>query len=385
MVPTSSGNFYKRLSSFQTFEGIADPDNYRRVPDDWWVCLSDVRNSSKVIAEGRYRDINKIGAATVTTVLNIPELNEIPFTFGGDGASVLVPESFLETVKPELASLRELAREKFKLDLRTAAVSLQEIRQAGHELEVAKLKLNENQSIATFRGGGLSFAEKTMKQSRQEHSIDSEPEDDFSLENLSCRWKPIPSKNGVVLSVLVRARSDSPETVYRSVLRDLNNMLDSGLDHSNPVNRSDMRYRSIRESLRDEIRYHDSLFSIAFVMRFFEIILAVSIFRVGFNPGVLDTDQYVREMEQQSDYRKFDDMLRFIVDCSPEDFEEVESYLENRRSNGNLYYGLHRSDHTLMTCYVPNVNNGDHMHFVDGSDGGYAMAAQQMKKQIGNL
>jgi Protein of unknown function (DUF3095) len=32
-----------------------------------------------------------------------------------------------------------------------------------------------------------------------------------------------------------------------------------------------------------------------------------------------------------------------------------------------------------MTCYVPSITDRGHVHFVDGADGGYAMAAQAMK------
>jgi hypothetical protein len=35
-----------------------------------------------------------------------------------------------------------------------------------------------------------------------------------------------------------------------------------------------------------------------------------------------------------------------------------------------------------MTCYVHDVNDGNHIHFVDGGDGGYAMAARELKAQL---
>lgn len=37
---------------------------------------------------------------------------------------------------------------------------------------------------------------------------------------------------------------------------------------------------------------------------------------------------------------------------------------------------------SLMTCYVDDINDGGHIHFIDGADGGYAMAAKQLKRQI---
>ena len=34
-----------------------------------------------------------------------------------------------------------------------------------------------------------------------------------------------------------------------------------------------------------------------------------------------------------------------------------------------------------MTCVITRYE-GDHVHFVDGSDGGYALAAKRMKEQL---
>jgi len=44
-------------------------------------------------------------------------------------------------------------------------------------------------------------------------------------------------------------------------------------------------------------------------------------------------------------------------------------------------YGTHQASAALMTCLVRSYD-GDHLHFVDGADGGYALAAKQMKAQL---
>jgi hypothetical protein len=46
---------------------------------------------------------------------------------------------------------------------------------------------------------------------------------------------------------------------------------------------------------------------------------------------------------------------------------------------GTAQYGLHRQDAALMTCFVPSATRSDHIHFVDGAMGGYAMAARTLK------
>lgn len=48
-------------------------------------------------------------------------------------------------------------------------------------------------------------------------------------------------------------------------------------------------------------------------------------------------------------------------------------------------YGLHQSDSALMTCSLFSLEESEHIHFIDGSDGGYALAARQLKQQLAEI
>jgi hypothetical protein len=52
------------------------------------------------------------------------------------------------------------------------------------------------------------------------------------------------------------------------------------------------------------------------------------------------------------------------------------------RASGNdvlvARYGLYEQDAVIMTCIVPSIETDDHLHFLDGADGGYALAARMM-------
>lgn len=73
-----------------------------------------------------------------------------------------------------------------------------------------------------------------------------------------------------------------------------------------------------------------------------------------------------------------------ILDISNEQYAKLRDLLESNYKNGDIFYGLHSSDSALMTCMVFSRAN-DHLHFIDGNDGGYAIAAAQMKKQQKSL
>ena len=92
--------------------------------------------------------------------------------------------------------------------------------------------------------------------------------------------------------------------------------------------------------------------------------------------------KYLPTMREHADHRKFDDMLGMVLECSKEQVAEIQKYLDEEYEKGTIFYGTYLSEKALMTCYVANMELGQHIHFIDGGDGGYAMAAKQLKGQI---
>ena len=69
------------------------------------------------------------------------------------------------------------------------------------------------------------------------------------------------------------------------------------------------------------------------------------------------------------------------MDVSAEKKDQLVAYLDALLASGRAFYGLHAAPAALMTCLVFDYGH-DHFHFVDGADGGYALAAKGMKEQI---
>ena len=70
-----------------------------------------------------------------------------------------------------------------------------------------------------------------------------------------------------------------------------------------------------------------------------------------------------------------------VLDCTPELADEIEGYLQKAAADGVVRYGTHRQNAAMMTCFAPHPANPNHVHFIDGADGGYATAATAMKSQ----
>ena len=56
-------------------------------------------------------------------------------------------------------------------------------------------------------------------------------------------------------------------------------------------------------------------------------------------------------------------------------------YLTDQQKEGALIFGHYISKESVMTCYIEN-RDAKHIHFVDGSEGGYTEAAKEFKKQF---
>ena len=87
------------------------------------------------------------------------------------------------------------------------------------------------------------------------------------------------------------------------------------------------------------------------------------------------------ELRNNTDYRRFDDTLRLLLDCSEKQADEIDAMLAARAKRGELHYGLHRADSALMTCLIFDLDKAEHIHFVDGNDGGFTSAAKNLKQK----
>ena len=379
---TTPERFFADLASFSKFEELTEDRHFVPLPEDWFVVITDVRGSTRAIEAGRYRDVNTIGAASISVVQEaIAE--ELPFVFGGDGATILVPPTRLDAALEALTGLAALARENFDLELRVGRVAVRELDAAGTTIEVAKHELAAGRCIAVMRGGGLAKAEQLVKGDEATYGIPTQSAEPKELKGLTCRWQPIASRRGTMLSLLVEARGDRPREVYAEVLKELARVFGGNLDVANPVEPETMRYKSLVSIVRDEWRQTARLSWRSIYARLFSIFASVLMFALRIKPMGYDPEPYRKAMRTHSDFRKFDGVLRMVIDCTDEEKAHIVAMLEASAARGQLAYGVHGSRTALMTCYVRGMSDGQHIHFIDGANGGYAMAAKGLKAQRG--
>ncbi|HET7491845.1 MAG TPA: DUF3095 family protein, partial [Bradyrhizobium sp.] len=96
--------FYSTIPVFRGFSRLMDPALYSPLPGDWSIGVADIVESTKAIAQARYKAVNMAGASVIAAVTNALEGREFPFVFGGDGASFAVSPADLARARDALAA-----------------------------------------------------------------------------------------------------------------------------------------------------------------------------------------------------------------------------------------------------------------------------------------
>jgi hypothetical protein len=381
--------FYDAIEPCADFDAVGGLEHFHRLPDDWFIVISDIRDSTPAIYAGRYKDVNMIGAACIVAALNAASEFEIPFVFGGDGATLALPQSLLPTILETLQRTRALAARELNFDMRVGAVAVAELRKRGEDVLLAKLRISPNNFLAMFAGGGVELADQLIK-------ADSDGKAGFSiparagglpdLEGLSCRWEPLNSTRGRMVSLLLRGNSkdlSACAAIYREVLAGIREIMSADPLSGKPARAANMRFRWPPRGLAIEAsltRGEETRFRRLAKLGLQSLIQWV-LERFDLSAGGYNAPVYRDEMRANTDYQRFDGTLRIIVDCSEAELQRVVAMLDRMHRANKVFYGLHVADSALMTCVLLNLAGGKHLHFVDGANGGFALAAKALKAQ----
>ncbi|WP_246455458.1 DUF3095 domain-containing protein [Sulfitobacter aestuariivivens] len=379
-LTTESSDFYTNLPLYPDFAQLARDDYYTALPDDWWVGTSDILGSTKLVAEGRYKTVNMVGAAVISAQINAHGGTAFPFVFGGDGASFAVPPVWHDAAADALAAVRLWAHEAFGVSLRVGLVQMRDLRAAGHDVKVARFHAANAVDYAMFAGGGLSWAETQMKAGA--HDLPKAPPgSEPDLTGLSCRWGHMQSRHGTVLSVVIVPQERTTPAEFSDLAEhvlELVSKLDRG-GHPTSADGPAVKWPPTGSLLEAHARRGKGSLRRARIAALFESSMYWFLYKTGIKLAGFDAHHFRAVVGGNADFRKFDDGLKMTLDCDAQTEASLRALLQEAEENGTIRYGLHAQSEAMMTCIVPSSLSDDHMHFVDGAAGGYTSAAQAIK------
>jgi hypothetical protein len=386
----TSNQFYEDMPAIRDLARVMDIESYAEMPADWLVVVSDVEASTQALEEGNYKGVNFVASSILMAVLNIVKPLHLPFMFGGDGSSICIPTEFKNASYQAIKFLQKTAADEFGLNLRVAIIPYAKVKKGGYEILVAKYQVSANYYQAFFKGEGLSFAEKLLKNadlSDFENQMGLS-DDDINLDGLECRWNSVPSPHGETIALLVKVIGDNQKersALYNQVLEKIHEIYGEK-EHHHPLSLAGLNLSYNLKNLRFETRLKTSGKSFFTSIKFYIKILfenALGKYLMSHESTLADVNwgQYKNDLLDNAHFLGFNDMINMVLSGTENQRLALVEYLDRLKSTNKLFYGVHVSQAALVTCLIFEREK-HHIHFVDADLGGYANACKQLKKQV---
>ncbi|MDZ4810649.1 MAG: DUF3095 domain-containing protein [Bacteroidota bacterium] len=374
--------FYTRLpvNQISLSELLMEEHLFFTVPDNWHVLITDVKKSTLAVANGLHETVNLVATGSIVAVLNIAykENLTVPFFFGGDGATFIVPPSILDAVTKALLLHQQSTEKNFNIMLRVGHVPVSAIYADNHLLSISKLKTSTLFSIPVLLGDGLSYAEKIIKGEDYMLASPSMAEEELDLSGMQCRWDKIkpPENYDEVVSLLVIAQDGVNQTeAFKKVIDHLDKIYGVPEKRS-PISTSRLKLKGTLKKIGTEMRVRLGGYKPLYLIKtWFTTMLGTLYFRTKTGKT------YLSQLVDMSDTLVIDGRINTVISGTSKQREQLEAALNDLEQTGFIKYGLFVSKESVMSCYVRSMDQ-QHIHFVDGAEGGYTNAASVLKKKI---
>jgi len=353
---------------------------FYEVPEDWQVIITDIRNSTAAVLGGLHETVNLVATGSIVTVLNIVfKANlTVPFFFGGDGATFIVPPSILNQCRGALSLYRQNTLENFELDLRTGTVPVAEIRAQGERLRISKFSSSGMFTIPVVLGNGLSYAEKLIKGEDYHPGEVESVNEELDLSGMQCRWDKIPPPENtyeIVTLLAISAKGADQAKAFQKVMRQIDRIYGTP-EKRQPISLPKLKLTTTFNKFGAEQRISTGHVNL---LRTAEMWL-----KAVFGYFYFKTEggkKYLRSMIEMADTLVIDGKINTVISGTEAQRLQLQEALTGLETEGEIIYGLYVSRESVMSCYVRNMED-DHIHFVDGSEGGYTKAAGLMKLKL---
>jgi len=382
LMQNSEDHFYSNLPihKMPLHQLLIQNRLFEKVVASWCVIITDIKRSTVAVNSGLHENVNLIATGSIVAVLNIAfKANiSVPFFFGGDGATFIVPPSIVDDVMKSLLKYKENTLKNFSLDLRIGIMPVVEIYKQGHTLNICKFSSAETFSIPIVLGDGLAYAEQVIKGEHYLLAGHDATFDEIDLSGMQCRWDKIapPENSDEVVTLIVIASAIAQQAaVFSKVIYYLDQIYGSP-EKRQPISVPKLIFRTSFNSLGKEMKHRLGK------IKFLELIKSWFINVYGYIYFRTDRGKkYLKQLVEMSDTLVVDGRINTVITGTAKQRLALEQALNQLEKNNEILYAFYVSGESVMSCYVRDLED-DHIHFVDGADGGYTRAAGILKQKI---
>lgn len=377
--------FYKNLVNHKepVSKLLSKTDLFQQIPDDWYIIITDIKDSTATVKKGLSQLVNLIATGSIIAALNIAKKHtvDIPFFFGGDGATILVPPILLKETMEALILHKENIKKEFDIKLRVGNISVSDVYKNDQELKIIKTTINKLLTIPVVLGNGLRFAEKVIKSREIVFDNSNKLTINLDLNGMECRWNNIspPENSKEVVSLLISTLNESKQAFIFQNILEITDEIYGPLNRRNPISVPKLKLNFSYRKIRTEMKAGNQKFRF---ISFLKIWMTGLIGKYFYLPNTTG-QKYLKTLTQLSDILVIDGRINMVISGSIKQRQLLTQYLDDLEKNGLIIYGIYVSENSIMSCYVRN-RKAEHIHFVDGGSSGYTRAAMVLKEKIRN-
>jgi len=356
---------------------------FQQIPNDWHIVITDIKGSTTSVENGFSELVNLIATGSIVAALNIASKHtiDIPFFFGGDGATMLIPPTLLPEIMEALILHSENIQKEYDIYLRVGSVSVAHVYENNQQLKIVKASINALYTIPVVLGNGLLFAEKIIKSNDKERETINVDNTYLDLDGMECRWNQIspPQDSHEIVALLVNAINESEQAaIFQKVLEKTTEIYGS-LDKRNPISVPKLQLTFNYNKIKTELKASNKKLGI---FNFLKVWITGVLGKYYYLPNAKGK-KYLNAVIQLSDILVIDGRINMIISGNTKQRELLTEYLDGLEKNEEIVYGINVSEKSIMSCYVRN-RDANHIHFVDGGSSGYTRAAKILKEKIRN-
>ncbi|WP_272023697.1 DUF3095 domain-containing protein [Olleya namhaensis] len=379
-------NFYKKISknSLPLTDLLKDESLFSSVPKNWSIVVTDIENSTAAVANGFHNDVNLCATGSIITVLNtIKTVNkkiEIPYFFGGDGSTFIIPNTILTPVLEALNNYSQHIKNTLNLNLRVGHLELEKVYNNNVTLRITKLRHNKYLTTPVVLGNGIKYAENVIKDNFKASHVDTSVLA-LNLGGMECRWDEIyPSQTEKkVICLLVNCNDEKKQAeIYGTIMNEINYVF-GDLNNRNPITALKLRLNTSIEKIKKEMHVKLGKNKTSYLLNNWLITIFGKYYFKLFKAG----KRYVYKVSQLSDTIMLDGSINTVISGTNKQVSRLQILLDDLESNNKIIYGLHTTHASIMSCYIQDRKE-KHIHFVDGTEGGYTSAAIMFKEKLKN-
>jgi hypothetical protein len=377
--------FYKTLTKHET--GLADllksSEMFKNIPNDWHIVLVDIENSTQAVQNGLHHDVNLSATGSIVAILNEIKKKyqhlEIPYFFGGDGTTFIVPDLFLDTALTVLENYRHHVKRTTSLTLKVGSLQVKEVYERNLKVRIAKLALNPYLTIPILLGTGLKYAEGVIKSSFVNSTINNDEIIAVDLNGMECRWQEIdpPVDAEKIICLLINCPDEALQLeVYQSIIEEITNIFGNDTERQ-PISTFKLKLDLSVSKIKNEMYSRIGKYSFIYLIKNWLITMFGKYYFKLFRKG----KDYIEKISLLSHTIMIDGTINTVISGTQEEIDRLTTFLNELEKQGKIVYGIHTTHASIMSCYVEDRKT-NHNHFVDGTEGGFTSAAKMYKSKM---